>query len=230
MNGYWAPLCVKHSGVPCAVYCVLAVNTTGEGTPLWSERCNGEIVHKWRDCLSGSNEYCGKEWSSRGMENHGRVSILGRGTGALHAETWVTWRGAQCDSLDEALSRSCGREERGRTSLWLEGREEGRVVGEEVEELHRTQIGWELGFYSQLWWDATEGFWAGEKHALNCEEGPAGKHVNQGNEFNVDIYWKGEDRAPWCIGSRGWGKVTKHDPETFGLSTQVGGGPHVLIR
>lgn len=148
------------------------------------------------------------------MESNGRVSILDTWEGALHAETWVMWRRAQCDDLNEAHPRSCGRKELGslisrkeigRTSVWLEGRggEEGCVVGEEVEELDRMQILWELRFYSPVWRDVTGGFWGGERHTLKHEEWPVGKHMHQLNGFNLDIYWKEQKGLPFTLDLEG---------------------------
>lgn len=62
------------------------------------------------------------------------------------------------DHLDETQSRSCGRRSmEGHQRGWRGGKEE-QVVRGEIGELNRTQIVWELGFYSQAGQEAMEGF------------------------------------------------------------------------
>lgn len=128
------------------------------------------------------------------------------------AETWVVCRGARCDHLNKAHSRSCGltsRKELGRTSVWLEGRQGGTSGGRWGWRVGRDTDCVGAGLYSQAWQEAIGGFWAGEKHALKWGARPARKHGHQLKGAQPGYALKGADRTPWGVGCRGWGKGSK---------------------
>lgn len=149
----------------------------------------------------------GKQWEG---------FILGRWAGALHAETRVVCRGAQCDHPDETHSRPCGRKERGgltsrkergRTSAWLERRQGGTGGG---------RWGWRVGRDTDcvgtgvLFPSVTRShgaFWAGEKHALKWEEWLAKEHGHQLKGCSLDIHWSGQTGLPDALDEEGEGRM-----------------------